>query len=187
MEDHEELSMDAIEADLKETLEGIGKTLEPDGDWIPVLVMYRGEQGDNAIIGIPELGDKAKKHLMAELVLPRFIKMAKPQYAALVTMGWAIQYDQSTLEGRAEQARDEAKFAPGEIEPRPSKYECLAAYIIDKNGKQRQMMAYVHRYPTSSPVLQWHEGVSEIPEGKSGGRFPDAMRAGMEQAWKTKE
>ena len=181
----QEPTMDSIEAELKQTLEGIGAGLEPDGDWMPVLLLYGGVEGSPGIVGLPTLGEHKDK--MATIIIPHIVQLAKPKFASLITMGWAVEYDRSTIEGVAEQARDEAQFKPGEIEPRPSKYECLAAHIVDKDGHQRQLMAYVHRYPTSSPVLQWREDMKgEIPEGASGGRFPDALRESMEKAWKAK-
>ena len=41
-------------------------------------------------------------------------------------------------------------------------------------------MAYVHRNPTLSPTLQWKEMVSK--KGDSRGRFPEALRKGMQAA-----
>lgn len=179
-----ELTMENIVADLKDTVERIGKDLEPEGDWMPTMCLF----GDKpAIIGIPELGDAEYKEMIAKKLIPQLIKKHQPDFAALVTMGWMKSYETATLEGAAEQARDEAKFARGDIQNRPGKAECLTIHVVSKSGEEAQLMAYVHRYPQSGPVLQWfyHIEDKDIPKDVSGGRFPDALRAGMEAAWKT--
>lgn len=154
----EELTMESIVADLKHTVERIGKDLEPEGDWMPVMCLF----GDKpAIIGIPELGDAAYKEMIAQKLIPKLIKKHKPDFVALVTM----------------------------IQNRPGKAECLTIHVVSKSGEEAQLTAYVHRYPQSGPVPQWflETGDKDIPKDVSGGRFPDALRAGMEAAWKQRD
>jgi hypothetical protein len=179
----DDTTMDGIVAWIKETVENIGTGLEPNDDWIPILGLLGTDKP--AIIGIPNLGDPAVKDTIAKKVIPGLIQQGKPNFAALVTMGWMKQYDPTTLEGAAEQARDEAKYERGNIADRPGKSECLCIHVVSKDGTERQLMAYVHRHPTLSPKLQWYLDSTGTKE-KSAGRFPDALRAGMEAAWKKK-
>jgi hypothetical protein len=185
MDNEHPTTMEDVVADLKRTVEEIGKGLDHDEDWIPVLSLYGKKP---AIVGIPFLGDPEVKDLIANKLIPGLIKQAKPDFAALVTLGWMKRYETTTIEGAAEQARDEARFAPGNIADRPGKSECLVIQICAKDGAEHQLMAYVHRYPSGAPTLEWfHDSAVDMPKDQSGGRFPDALRAGMEAAWKTKK
>ena len=177
-------TMDEVVDGLKKTVARIGADLGPDEDWVPVMIFFGDRPG---IIAIPFLGDPETKNIVAQKVIPGLIEQAKPDFVGLVTMGWMKSYDQSSIEGRAEQARDEAKFEPGNIADRPGKSECLCIHIVGKDGVEHQLMAHVHRYPTVSPLLEWFVDTADdgIPKGGSAGRFPDALRAGMEAAWKT--
>jgi hypothetical protein len=171
--------IDAVCKSMRGTVEFVGSNLDPDEDWMPVLVCF-GDQP--TIIGIPMLGQPELKDMMAQTVIPDTIKQAKPDFVALVTMGWMVQYNTNTLEGTAAMMRDEAKYAPGNIADRPHKEEVVTVYVVSKNGEERQDMAYVHRHPTLHPTLQWRDDISQ--QSKAEGRFPDGLRAGMEQAWK---
>lgn len=179
--------MDTIEEfkdHVVEMVEDVGHNLEPDEDWIPVLICF-GK--DPAIFAIPQLGDPQFKDKACEIAIPTFIKQAMPDFVALVCMGWGVEYDRTSVEGLAEQARDEAQFAPGDISHRASRYEVLTIHIVAKDGDERQLFGYVHRHTDSPPTVQWRDDLYEggkVPPGKSGGRFPDALRAGMEAAWK---
>lgn len=170
------MDMETIASGLKNTLEGIGETLGPEDDWIPVMLMYGGEK--DAIVGLPSLADH--KEVMSDLLIPKLIADHKPEFVALVTMGWAKDYDVSTLEGTAELARDEAMYEVGNIADRPGKYETLVGHIVDKDGNEAQLFGYVHRHPTLSPTIQWRDDLcTDIPKDKSAGRFPDALRKAM--------
>ena len=178
--DKQPTTMDEIVADIKDTVERIGANLESEEDWMPVLLLY-GEKP--VIIGIPMMGEPTMKDLFAQKLIPDIVKDARPDFAALVTMGWMKQYETKTLEGAAEQARDEAMFEPGNIADRPGKAECLVIHVIAKDGAERQLMAYVHRYDNGAPTLEWFlDNDQQIPKDQSAGRFPDALRAGMEAA-----
>ncbi|MFY9838223.1 MAG: hypothetical protein WAK55_17485 [Xanthobacteraceae bacterium] len=174
-------TMDGIVANIKETVENIGSGLAHDEDWAPVLCLY----GKNpAIILMPGLAESVNsKDVFATEIIPKLITDGKPDFVSFTTMGWMKQYDPSTLEGAAEQARDEAKYSLGNIADRPGKAECLCIHIVGKDGAERQLMAYVHRNPTLHPTLQWFMDNSADAK-QSAGRFPDALRAGMEAAWK---
>ena len=183
MENKQPITMEAVVADIKDTVERIGKNLDAQEDWMPVLIAF-GEKP--VIMAIPMMGDPDYKEIVAQKLIPDIVKDARPDFAALVTMGWMKQYETKTLEGAAEQARDEAMFEPGNIADRPGKAECLVIHVIAKDGAERQLMAYVHRYDNGAPTLEWFlDNDQQIPKDQSAGRFPDALRAGMEAAWKT--
>ena len=170
-------TLDGITDDLKETVERIGTDLEPQDDWMPTMICY----GDMpAIVGIPELGDKNAKGIICNVVIPELLKKTKPEFVALITMGWMKEYDPKTLEGAAEMARDEATYDRGNIADRPGRSEVLTIQIVGKDGSERQLFAYVHRYPTSAPLLQWREHNCTHSEGL----FPETLRSAMEAAWK---
>ena len=182
--DKQPTTMDEIVADIKDTVERIGANLESEEDWMPVLLLY-GEKP--SIIGIPMMGEPTMKDLFAQKVIPELIESAKPDFAGLITMGWMKQYSTATLEDVAEQARDEAMFEPGNIVDRPGKSECLVIFVVGKNNEEHQLMAYVHRFPSGAPTLEWFlDSALDIPKDRSAGRFPDGLRAGMEAAWKPK-
>lgn len=172
-------TMDEVVSAVRETVEHIGERLDANEDWLPVMIAFGKTP---AILPLPMIGDPDCKDLVAQVVIPGAIKQAKPDFIVLVTMGWMVQYDGTTLEGVAAMSRDEVTYGSGDIARRPNKEEVMNIFVISKDGAERQELAYVHRNPTLHPVLQWRDDISLA--ARIEGRFPDALRAGMQQAWK---
>ncbi len=98
------LTLDEATARAKRMVQDFGERLDPGDDWVPCVFTY-GER--NCIIMIPELGDPGAKDVICQIALPALVGELAPDWAALVSMGWAIKY-QDTLESTARRARDEA-------------------------------------------------------------------------------
>lgn len=166
----------------KSAVEHIGEGLEPQEDWCSMLFLINESAPDGEpreiITGLPQLGDPQLKPQFLSTIIPTLIAQHKPEWAVLTNMAWYKRYDQS-LEGAAEQARDEARFAPGNIADRDGKKEIVCVMALSKTGEAHLAIAEVTRYPNLSPKLSW---LDELNESKCEGAFADAIREGFKQA-----
>lgn len=167
-----------VDSTVREWVEEVGHKLAADEDWMPVLFLF-GCKPDNdmRIAGLPQLGDY--KEAFCRQILPELIRDAKPDFAALVIMGWTVQYDPTTLEGRAQQARDEATYEPGNIQDRPNRIECLTVMTNSAIGDEHFSLAKVIRGEGNPPRLEWEVMSKEHQKHKMQGRFVNSMRFGF--------
>jgi hypothetical protein len=163
---------------VREQAEHIGAGLAPDEDWMPVLFTFGSADGRDVIAGLPDLGDPKCKPALLQGAVPMVIAQARPQWAALVTMGWACTIP-DTLEGRAEIARREAQGTFGKVEGRPDANECLMVYVVGKDGTATMLYASVTRSETEPPVLAWEH---KSADSRIEGALPDALRRGFAAA-----
>ena len=167
------LTLDEATARAKRMVQDVGERLDPGDDWVPCVFTY-GER--NGIIVIPELGVPGAKDVICQIALPALVGELAPDWAALVSMGWAIKY-QDTLESTARRARDEAVgYVGGSYAEHPDKVEVLTLLVASAN-EMRQCTANVTRSPDKAPVLEWGPDCTHDGESRVEGRFADALRA----------
>jgi hypothetical protein len=161
--------MYARELDLYEHVATIARSLpevqftKPDDDWLPVAFSDNGT-GEQAIFPMHEhMGDENEKNLLANVILPAFIKGTRARTLVVVLSVWSAEV-----------------ASPEELEPiryvpasqRENREERLLIMEYTAEGIQRQAWARIIRHEDRPPELdEWEE-----MEAKSyGGRFVDPV------------
>lgn len=165
-----------VDAFVRGSVQEVGTKLAADEDWTPVMFLFGCKpEKEMRILGMPQAGQY--KDAFCKTVLPEIIREAKPDFVALVMMGWTVKYDPTTLEGVAQIARDEATYERGNIQDRPNRIECLTIMTVSSN-EECFSLATVIRGGGSPPRLEW-EQFDDNGKHKSEGRFVNALRAGF--------
>jgi len=154
----------------------VGSNLQPNEDWMPVLFLEK--DGHAAVVGVPELGETEEQKDRAAAMIFTAIAITVPDSVAWLTTAWTIP----------EKDRPRYLNAPY---TRPSKHperiEIVSVVCIDRKEpsdqrhKQAFMIGYIERSKDNPPKIpKWD--VHEEPDMEMMGRFPEAIKMGLEKA-----
>lgn len=162
---------------LQKVIEGIGKGLSPDSDWMPALILEGKEA--NSIFGFA--GNPMANDMMKDIVadqITRCIAEFKPDCACFITTAWSLDF-----EGVPEEEVE--KYRSAQIRPsqHPDRIEIVSAYCYGEKGEsegEAVMIGYIQRFKDSHPkIKKW-----KIMDGNTTaeGRFPEAIQEGFKLA-----
>lgn len=164
--------------ELQEMIEKVGKTLDPEDDWMPVLFLDKDNQ--LAMLGIPFMENESQKDMCA-FALYAAIKRTNPDRAFFVTTAWAS----SPIGNRFMSNEDFMEAIRQGWIPQPSqdpdRKEIVNVVMLNKDGKSEMMTGFIKRSKTKPPkIVRWK--MHDQPETDVKGRFGDAMRKGFAEA-----
>lgn len=152
----------------KASSEGYAETLEPDGDWAPMLFIDTASGMTIALIDPQFLDDKDR---LWGVLIPNLIgeiaKGVAPEAVVLLASSWMVEYDPDDPE-----LGDAFDAAPSE---HPRRTECLVLVGVSSQAEAGAMATIVRGGP--HPVLEWS------PEAEAADvTFAGEAMAGMRQA-----
>lgn len=156
----------------KEAIEGIGKGLSPDSDWMPAFFLEK--DGRMAVIGMIGMGDSDEEKDRAADTMTMLIAITNADAACFISTSW--------IGGPP---------PPGQKFIRPSKHpqrkEAVTGFCHGVRGEAdgvALLIGFIKRSRNKPPVIShWvlHES-EEDNEITAKGRFPEAMEEGFKRA-----
>jgi hypothetical protein len=155
----------------------IGRTLGPDDDWDPVLLLEcRGDE--RVVVPLTDLFraefDPLGKDVAAE-AMPWLIRELDAWLAAFVSTAWSVRAEREEYELEPDGTTLRRGLQPSE---HPDRIEIVLLVVCGENEEDEQFhQAEIVRRPDRPPALRPWEFIGR--EGAMGGRFGNALRAGF--------
>ncbi len=157
----------------KRMIEDQGKTLDKEDDWMPMIFMENGKLEDGtrgnviAALGF-DIGDDATKDLGC-MVITQVIQKFSPDAVCFITVGW-----------QAPPVTDEElKYAP-RPSMNPDRKEVVLCMCVGRAGNsdgEVVLLGEINRSGDHPKITSWREMNGDAD---SQGKFPDAIRAGLQ-------
>jgi len=163
--------------EVQQIIEDFGVTLEPDGDWPPILHLYKNHEC--AIMFLDLMEDDQQKRLCAQVIY-KSIQVTNPDWVWFTATAW-----QSPPERGEGLTKDDVIKAMREgVIPRPAddpdRVEIVMALVVDKECQSNFMCGRLVRYPDRPPeIAEWEEHIDNKPLE---GNFGEAIAKGFDDA-----
>jgi hypothetical protein len=163
---------------LQKTIEEIGTSLPPEGDWMPALILEKPE--DVSIFGF--VGDAMKNDYTKSRTAEQMIELIcefKPHTACFVTTAWTLDWE--GIPNRDERLKG---FMDGtlRVSQQPDRIEIVSAYCYGEKGENEGevlMMGYIQRFKDKHPKIKRWKIMGGQDDVSAGGRFPEAIKKGF--------
>jgi hypothetical protein len=165
---------------LKKTIEGIGKHLPPQDDWMPALILEsKAAITIYGFVGNPMGGHRMKDAVAEEI--SNLIATDKPDSACFITTAWTVDFELLGITGEEELER--WKHGAIKLSEHPARVEIVNAYVYGERGPHEGeclMVGYIQRSETKGPrIKSWKIHADEV---EAQGRFPEAVKEGFRKA-----
>lgn len=149
-------------------IEGIGRKLEPDDDWTPVVLMESDKV--RTVMPINHLLDSADHKEVLARALPMVMKKVRPAYAAMVVLSWMLTRPATLGREEVDHLQETG------IADHPDRTEVLMVRFCD--GQTEEFWAVpITRTSDAPPQLGERELFKGPFEGRFGHVLLDAMKA----------
>ena len=163
---------------LKETIEHVGTGIRPDGDWLPTLIVEKdigGEKPSTSVIPMIGATEDEASRMITALAITATLRKLKATAAAWITTAWTVQLENATNA----QKRDALNLASQhKLVQHHAKFEVVVAMVAIRNAPMIGLTGRIIR-SDSYPKVKWMKEWREEGEAHFGGRFPEALRDGM--------
>jgi len=164
----------------QKSVEDIGKNLDPDEDWMPVLFLEKGDQ--RALIALMLMDNNETKDLCAA-VMEQIIRVTNPDSACFISTAWITTAKEENKGKYPDYESVEEAYKRGHILPPsldPDRKEIVIGVCIGIRGEndgQAMMVGEIERSPGKPPrIKDWKIHDDDMVMK---GRFADAMHDGF--------
>ncbi len=159
---------------LKQKIEDIGTSLDPDGDWAPVLIV---ERQDNKMINCLLMMHNDETKDMCAKIMTKIIMETQPESATFISTGWLSKYNDRHEDKESFMNKLESGLIARPSED-PNRIECVICIVVEQSGKNAMIIGEIERSSTYPKIKKW----TEVDEANSlDGRFAEAMREGFKR------
>ena len=165
--------------ELKRTIEHVGTGIPPDGDWLPMLIAEKdigGEKPSTTIIPMPGSTDDEATRMIAALAITGTLRTLKATAAVWITTAWTVRLDHAT----DAEKRDVMNLArQHKLMQHHAKIECVVAMVAARHAPMIGLTGRIIRSRDNHPKIEWMKDWDENGSAHFGGRFPEALREGV--------
>jgi hypothetical protein len=164
----ESVAIEEVIRALQEITDEYAESLPPDGDWEPMLFIFKGELSTSTTFPMPPNGPM--RDFLFETIIPNQVRPAEPDAVVILVSAWATaaSVDEEELN------KIEAGEAPLPSE-RPDRREVLLIQGVSKEGEAGAMAEIIRS--EGHPELDWEIFPTET--GEFQGRLMTAIRRGV--------
>lgn len=163
---------------IQATIEKIGTKLDPDGDWLPTLILEGKKSGVYGFGGEAMMNNQVKDLVAAEIT--ELIVLHEPEVVYWVTSAWSLSHQNP---GVSELDLELYRQGAFKISEHKHRVEIVNVYSYTEKPKPREVIMFgrINRHKSRSPTIgKWD--IMEGPEVTSEGRFPEAVKEGFKKA-----
>ena len=163
----------------QDSVEDIGKKLDPDDDWMPVLFLEKDKEV--AVIGMMMMDNNETKNMCAKMITT-VISLTNPDSACFITTAWMSTTNDAFKDASHEEINE--AYRQGYIPPPsqdPDRIEIVSAVCIGVRGEndgEGFMIGEIERHTDKAPTIKKWD-VHQDGDLHLTGRFADAMKKGF--------